>query len=534
MSNLQDRATGPKPAAGAAALVPYPGNSAPVPTDQRIATLDTVRGFALMGILVMNMPGFGNSFFAGADGSHLWAHPPDRLAEQGRDLLFSGKFSSLFSLLFGIGITGQFAHLQQADPQRATGLYARRLAVLGVIGLLHASLFWTGDVLHVHAVLGLLALFPLRRASDRTLLLLMALCLLCPALNGCLRLLVITPDITAMLVQNPQAFEHSNNTAYGQGSFAQAAAEHLREFAHDDNNRWSLWGMLGWYVQMALTLLLGLLAGRRRWPQRIAELMPQIRRLQGWALVVGLACGAVFTVIFELNRLPGASPIKLLGSVAYWLSRLSMMVFYVLTLVRLAQHPVWAARLGPMAAAGRMPLTNCLMQTALCTTLLYGGGFGLWGQVGPAAGLALALLIFFGVQLPCSFELGPTLDLQGRIQHGLHHPAEAAALHRRAGDLRLAGCASAAKDCTVRLPTSGPPAQTFITLLHSLEQAGLVVQSVHASGRVTMAPNHHCRPPPKQTLDALRSKAVQALTDRDYAESGCGIPPIVITQACLQ
>ena len=98
----------------------------------------------------------------------------------------------------------------------------------------------------------------------------------------------------------------------------------------------------------------------------------------------------------------------------------------------------------------------------------------------------------------------------------------------------LAGCSSAAKDCTARLPTSGPPAQSFISVLHSLEQAGLVVQSVSATGTVTLAPNHHCRPPPKQTLDALRSKAVQALTDRDYAESGCGVPPIVIAQACLK
>lgn len=98
----------------------------------------------------------------------------------------------------------------------------------------------------------------------------------------------------------------------------------------------------------------------------------------------------------------------------------------------------------------------------------------------------------------------------------------------------LAGCSSTAKDCTARLPTSGPPAQSFITVLRSLEQAGLVVQAVSATGQVTLAPNHHCRPPPKQTLDALRSKAVQALTNRDYSDAACGEPPIVIAQACLQ
>ena len=56
---------------------------------------------------------------------------------------------------------------------------------------------------------------------------------------------------------------------------------------------------------MALTMLLGLLIGRHRWPDRIAELMPQLRKVHVWALVVGLACGAVFTIIFELTARPG-------------------------------------------------------------------------------------------------------------------------------------------------------------------------------------------------------------------------------------
>jgi uncharacterized protein len=109
--------------------------------------------------------------------------------------------------------------------------------------------------------------------------------------------------------------------------------------------------MLGFWVQMALTMLLGVLAGRRRWPQRIPELLPTIRRVHVWALVIGLAGGALFTVIFELNRIPGPSPVKLLGNVAYWVSRLALMVFYVLTIVRLAQRPVWAKRFAPLAAA---------------------------------------------------------------------------------------------------------------------------------------------------------------------------------------
>lgn len=403
-----------------------------LPVQQRIAVLDIVRGFALLGILIMNMPGFSTSFYAESDGSHLWPGAVDQAAEQVRDLLFSGKFNSMFSLLFGIGFTIQFARMEQSDPAHATTIYLRRLLLLGLIGVVHACVFWNGDVLHVYAVLGLLLVFPLRRAQPRTIWLLMALCLLYPLVSGLLRLWLMTPEIVATMVREGKLMELSNNAAYGHGNFFVAMAEHSRQFVNDYGSVWHVWGFFGFYVQMALTMLLGLLAGRQRWPQRIAELMPQIRRVHVWALVVGLACGALFTVIFEMNRTPGPSPIKLLGGVAYWVSRLALMVFYVLSIVRIAQHPLWARRLAPMAAAGRMPLSNYLMQTLICTTLFNGWGFGLWGRVGPAAGLALAVVIFFVVQVPWSLwwlrrhEQGPLEKLWSRATYGRRRTAAAA------------------------------------------------------------------------------------------------------------
>ena len=400
------------------------GNPSSLPAAQRIPTLDIVRGVALLGILIMNMPGFSSSFFAEADGSHLWPGAVDQLAEELRNLLFSGKFNSMFSLLFGIGFTIQFERMKNVDPQHAQGLYLRRLLVLGAFGLVHAMVFWTGDVLHVYALLGVVLLFGLQRASDRTLVALIGLCLLYPLVSGLLRLAFMTPEVTAMLVARGKAFEITNNAAYGHGSFVAAAFEHTREFASFYNDRWAVWGYFGFYVQMAMTMLLGVLAGRRHWPQRIPELLPRIPMLQWSALAVGIACGVVFTVVFALNRVPGPSPIKLLGSVCYWTSRLALMIFYVLSLVRIAQTEYGARALAPFAACGRMPLTNYLMQTLICTTLFYGWGFGLWGRVGPAAGLGLAVLIYFGVQVPWSLwwmrrhERGPLEFLWARMTYG--------------------------------------------------------------------------------------------------------------------
>lgn len=103
--------------------------------------------------------------------------------------------------------------MQAADPARATGLYLRRLLALGGFGLVHAIGFWTGDVLHSDALLGLLLALPLRQASRRTLLLLMGLCLLYPVASGLLRLALMTPEVTARLVAIAKGFEASNNAA---------------------------------------------------------------------------------------------------------------------------------------------------------------------------------------------------------------------------------------------------------------------------------------------------------------------------------
>lgn len=395
-----------------------------LPSAERLPTLDILRGFALMGILIMNMPGFNSSFFAEADGTHLWPGKLDQAAEFVREALFSGKFNSMFSLLFGIGFTIQFTRMAARDPERATALYLRRLAVLAALGIVHAWIFWPGDVLHTYAILGLLLVIGLRHVSDRGIVVLIGACIVYPALSGLLRVFIFTREMVAERVQIAKAFEASNNLAYGQGSWLDAVAENTRVMNHFYDNWMGLWGTFGWWVMMSLTMLIGLLAGRRRWVQRVDELMPQIRRLTWWALAIGLGCGVAFTVIFELNRTPGPSLIKVLGGVCYSLSRLGMMLFYVLVIVRLAQHVGWQRRLAPLAAAGRMPLTNYLMQTALCITLFQGWGFGLWMQVGPALSLVLALAIFWCIQVPWSLwwlrthERGPLEAAWARLTYG--------------------------------------------------------------------------------------------------------------------
>jgi uncharacterized protein len=399
----------------------------PLPVNERILTLDVVRGFALLGILIMNMPGFTNSFFIEADGTHLWTQPWDQGAELVRDMLFSGKFNSMFSLLFGIGFTIQLSRLQAREPERAVAIYSRRLLALLGFGLIHAMVFWTGDVLHIYALLGFLLLL-LRNVSNRMVYVLIALCLVYPAISGIIRLLVVSPEMVKADTMVFQAWEASNNAAYGHGSFLAAAAEHVREVLFFYTYPRAIWGTVGFYVLMTTTMLIGFLIGRNGLVQRIPELLPVIKRLQWWALGIGIVCALIFGILGEMNRAPGPTPIKVVISIAYVVCRLALMMFYVLTIVRLAQLPAWQRIFAPMAAAGRMPLTNYLMQTLIATTIFYGWGFGLWGRMGPAAGLALAFAIFFVIQVPLSiwwlkrFEMGPMEWVWRYLTYG-HRPA---------------------------------------------------------------------------------------------------------------
>jgi uncharacterized protein len=396
----------------------------PLPAAERLPIVDVLRGFALMGILIMNMPGFSYSGWHEADGSHYWPLLIDQRAEQIRDALFSGKFNSLFSVLFGLGFTIQFARMQAADPVNADRLYLRRLLVLLAFGLVHACVFWDGDVLHVYAILGIVLLFGLRRVSDRTLLWIMAGCIAYPLVASLLRVAFVSQAFVASRVALGKGFAASNDAAYGAGSFFDTAQENLRMMAFHYGDLYALWGTFGWYVSMTLTMLLGVLAGRRRWAERIPELMPQIRRLTWAMLVGGLLLSAIAQIIWAYNRMPGPSLIKTLAGLCYNVSRPMVMVFYVLAIVQLFHRGSLKPLFRPFELAGRMPLTNYLMQTAICTTLFYGWGFGLWAQVGPAAGLALSLAIYFGIQVPWSFwwlkrhERGPMEALWARLTYG--------------------------------------------------------------------------------------------------------------------
>ena len=396
----------------------------PITAKERIYTLDVIRGFALLGIFIMNMPWFNTSFYFDMTGTELWPERWDKWTETATEVLFSGKFNSMFSMLFAIGFTIQLERLEARDPEHARAIYLRRIFWLFVFGAIHMCVFWTGDVLHIYALMGLV-LLALRRAPYKVLWTIFALAMFYPLAMGIYRYFTFTPAFREYLVAMARAWVATNNAAYGYGSFFEAMREHARETFHLYTEPFTLRGMSTFYSQILVTMLLGLMLGRARFFQNSGNYLPLVKRVQWLALGGGLAAGAVYgTWQATATDFITPTPWRLIGGTCYILCRVLIMVFYVATLVRCVHNETWRRRLQPMATAGRMPLTNYLMQTLIATTLFYGWGFGLWGKVGNALDLVLAIGIFFVVQVPLSkwwlahHELGPMEWLWRRLTYG--------------------------------------------------------------------------------------------------------------------
>ena len=125
---------------------------APIAPAERIAALDVLRGFALVGILLMNMEAFAGPMVRALTGLDPTLTGVNRLTDGLIYFFVQGKFFTLFSLLFGMGFAMMVQRAEVAGRPFA-GLYWRRsLALLG-IGLAHSLLIWSGDILVPYALL---------------------------------------------------------------------------------------------------------------------------------------------------------------------------------------------------------------------------------------------------------------------------------------------------------------------------------------------------------------------------------------------
>jgi len=408
-----------------------PGRLAPAPASARIDAVDSVRGFALFGILAVNMAYFSHPIYTLIAGLRTATTPLDRAVEFAIRFLAESKFYPLFSLLFGLGLVLQ---MQRAEARGVAfvPLYLRRLAVLLLFGLAHAYLIWIGDILTMYALLGF-GLLLFRTRAPKTLLIWAGILLALPVLFTALSVAALaagraTPDGAAELerVLAAMAADYAARAAeashiYATGGYIEVTAQRARDLAFFAPFQ------LFMLPSVLAMFLLGLYTGRRGIAQDIPAHLPFLRRVRAWGLGLGLPLNLLYAVASEASERTVPSLLGLVATAALAAGGPVLSLGYAAALALLVQAPAWRRRLAPLAAAGRLALSNYLLQSLVCTLIFYGYGLGLFGQVGAAAGLLLTVVIYL-LQLPLSvwwlrhFQFGPAEWLWRSLTYGRWQP----------------------------------------------------------------------------------------------------------------
>ena len=411
-------------------------------TAPRIALLDALRGFALLGILLMNILAFGlpspaysfPGFDVDPDGG------ADRIAWILVELFGEGSMRGMFSLLFGAGLL-----LFTTGPgAKSAAVHYRRMFFLLLFGLFDAYvLLWFGDILICYALCGSL-LYPLRHWRARSLLAAAMVILLLSSLSHlgldllltsareASRLLATSADPASLPAWVPEAAAGWDEFA---ASYRMTPTQIEAELALRRDGYGSAFA---WNLAQVNTMLLFVTPAFLLWDALLMMLLgmalfrvgiltgelgpPGARRMALAGLVTGIACNG-----WEIHTAL-AGDLSLLAAfaqtnVTYHAGRVAMTLGYTGLLALALQRGWLPGLMRRLGAVGRMALSNYLMHSLIALLLFTGAGLGLVGTLGRAQLYALVLLIWL-IQLwlspwwLCRHRFGPLEHLWRRLTYG--------------------------------------------------------------------------------------------------------------------
>jgi uncharacterized protein len=350
---------------------------------KRYQEIDTVRGFALFGVLLVNLYAFGADSLA-------WDGFIDQFFWQTKHVLFESKFWGLFSLLFGISFW-----LQTSSALRPWRL-VRRYCALMVFGCCHALLF-EGDILMLYAEFGVLLLL-FHKCSTRILVVAATLLLLVFPVGHYL-VPERGPSDQAMDITEAQQWleEDREDSLYSAGSFSDIVAEHasyLPEIPWQDYQ----WPDSGWAV-FAL-FLLGFCFAREDGLQCFRQRPKAVLKAGFWMFLLGLIAMSIEALMTHtlgyrvFGETASGGVMQLIGDLVFLFGTLLLTAAWFCSMHSFATRCShwWIVR--GLEAVGRMSLTIYISQTLVFTTLFYGYGFGWAYWLGPAAITGVAVVIF--------------------------------------------------------------------------------------------------------------------------------------------
>jgi uncharacterized protein len=405
------------------------------PTPDRIATLDILRGVAVMGILAMNIVAFAMPVGAYMNPMAYGSQTAIDLAAYAFNfVLIDGKMRGLFSFLFGASM---LLVIERADAggRSSASVHYRRMLVLMLFGAIHFYLIWYGDILFGYAMTGMVAWF-FRNMAPRKLIALGATFIVVQFLimagfaNSVQTLSVAAaqPGASAETLQAwkemsawvrvPESVELAEQMNRVLGPWSGLVQYQLTE------HRWAplmfsvIFGpeTLGYMLFGMAALKNGFFAGS--WDERAYTRVA----VRGFLITV-----PIYFVLALLNFLDGFSPVGLfwLSMAATVLVRPIMVVAVAALIIILTDQGGWLV--DRIAAAGRAAFTNYLGTSILMTGLFNGWGLGLFGEFSRAQ-LWLVVIATWLIMLAWSkpwldrFEYGPLEWLWRSLSRGSLQP----------------------------------------------------------------------------------------------------------------
>ncbi len=356
----------------------------PVASSERIGSIDVLRGFALLGILVMNVQSFGlidvkylNPMAAGeltGLSYYCWLFTY---------VFFDLKFMSIFSMLFGAGIVLMWERAK-ADGRKFIGLHYRRMLWLLLIGLMHAHLLWHGDILVPYAMCGMMVYWLCGLRARWLIPIGVVLLMVGSGLSLITHVsLPYMPkaDFAEMARDwSPTVEQIEENLAVYRGSWLEQmphrsmSALFMETFLFLFLFVWRISGLM--LIGMAM-FKSGVFNASKS--NRFYTIGFVVSGVVGLALVgIGVQGFTANDWSFEYSFFLG-NQYNYWGSVSIAFAYICMVMLMCKNCLRATGWMSWLQK--SLAAVGQMALTNYLMHTIICTTIFYGHGLGWFGYL---------------------------------------------------------------------------------------------------------------------------------------------------------
>ncbi|GGX28153.1 DUF418 domain-containing protein [Aquimarina muelleri] len=361
-------------------------NFIPTTAQKRIDLLDIFRGFAIFGIFIVNIEIMNCTFINQEVFHKQWYSNLDQLAIRILQLFFYSKFFPIFSFLFGLGIAMQITSRIKNNTY-SIYFFIRRMILLFIFGVLHIIFLWSGDVIHLYAILGVFSIFLIKK-SNTVLIWSVLLLLLFPFYEHIFGLFF---EWIGFFPSQMLKEYSSENITYTIRYAPYIKGIQLRLLEYISN----IPVLFFYLMPIALSMfILGIYFGKKNYINSIEIVVKKIKK--------PILCIAILSNIYRLIFLFILIDHPIYKNEIFYpiftklmvVSDIFMGLFYLWIIAWLIRYPIWKKIFIPFTYVGRMALTNYILHSLIGLFIFSSIGLQLYETLSPYETTMLAIAVF--------------------------------------------------------------------------------------------------------------------------------------------